>query len=300
MEGIFNATIFSGEEVEKYRSSYEKQKVEIFEECQAQYPNAEITNYVILEMKRIKREDKACEKCKCAPCQKTHNKYYRHKIICDGTKINIYVTECPFMSAAKLQRKINSQFKKSQIPAKYIGKTFEDYEVTGANEKAVNWAKYKIENLQKGMYFYGSPGVGKTFLVSIMAQEYLKRGKSVIFIDVPNLLEKLRSTYDKGSENTIDEMMESLTRVEILILDDLGAENSTEWAIEKLYLIINGRYISNRLTIVTSNYNLNDVAVRMNAKKVEGGRITGDRIASRVKEMCNVCKIDGADRRIKK
>ena len=108
----------------------------------------------------------------------------------------------------------------------------------------------------------------------------------------------MRGSFKEDSENRIEEMMKTLTEAEVLFLDDLGTENGTEWAIERLYLIINSRYTTRRLTFVTSNYNLNELAARLNTPKNGKPGITGNRIASRLKEITKTAILQGKDRRL--
>lgn len=103
----------------------------------------------------------------------------------------------------------------------------------------------------------GERGVGKTHLAYAIAQTVLQRGMSVYAKSVPELLDAIRAGYDSGAYQSI---IESLAKVEMLVLDDLGAQSDTAWTGEKLYEIINARYRNNGLMVVTTNYALDDPA----------------------------------------
>ena len=129
----------------------------------------------------------------------------------------------------------------------------------------------------------------------------MKKHKSVIFGDVPSLLDDLKSTFDAKTKN-LDDLMESLTAADLLVLDDLGTEVPTEWACERIYLIINQRYNAEKPMIVTSNFRLGEIGRRMNKpKKRETVEpiITGNRIVSRLAQMCNRVELRGEDWRLK-
>lgn len=99
----------------------------------------------------------------------------------------------------------------------------------------------------------GAPGTGKTHLAAAIANHRLTVGSSVFFAVVPDLLDHLRSAFAPSSEVPYNEMFETIREVELLVLDDLGAQNSTAWATEKLFQLINHRYNYRMPTVITTN-----------------------------------------------
>ena len=191
---------------------------------------------------------------------------------------------------------LNRKFKAAKIPPLYRDKTFADFKVNGDNAQAVQAAKNFLKNQQGGLFLCGKPGRGKTFLASIVTQEFLKLDKSVIFSDVPTLLEILRNSFDDRNTKILD-LMDDLIKVDLLVLDDLGTENPTEWAVERIYTIINQRYNEEKSLIVTSNFFLGDLSERLNAPKNASSNknITGSRIVSRLAQMCERVELKGKD-----
>ena len=112
----------------------------------------------------------------------------------------------------------------------------------------------------------GNHGTGKTHLAVAIANYRLERGSPSIFIVVPDLLDRLRATFSPTSDVSYDELFESAREVELLILDDLGAQSSTPWAQEKLYQIINERYNRRLPTVMTSNMRLDDMEMRLRSR----------------------------------
>ena len=102
------------------------------------------------------------------------------------------------------------------------------------------------------LLFAGERGCGKTHLAVAIANECLRQGKQVFYAFVPTLLDHLRATYGPNSMVGFDELFEQVLNAHILILDDLGSENSTPWAEEKLYQIIVHRHEARFPTIITT------------------------------------------------
>ncbi len=119
------------------------------------------------------------------------------------------------------------------------------------------------------LLLHGGYGCGKTHLAAAIANECLGRSHSVVFVNTPDLLDHLRSTFSPSSEIDYDELFEQVRSVPVLILDDLGAESPTAWAQEKLYQILNYRYNEKLPTVVTSNQDLNRIEPRIRSRLVD-------------------------------
>ena len=128
------------------------------------------------------------------------------------------------------------------------------------------------------MLFTGQVGSGKTYLACCIANALLKKGKGVLFAVVPDLLDEIRSTYDPGrssGELTEFDHVERARQAPLLVLDDLGAHNYTDWTRNKIYSIINYR-LNHRLPVVATT--------NISPENLEG--YLGERTTSRLLEMC--------------
>jgi DNA replication protein DnaC len=133
-------------------------------------------------------------------------------------------------------------------------KTFENFNPAVPGVQGAFYAAQKYAERPQGwMVIFGNYGAGKTHLAAATANELLKNHYRVLFAVVPDLLDHLRATFGPTSEIEYDERFEAIRDVQVLILDDLGTENTTPWAREKLYQIFNHRYVERLPTIVTSN-----------------------------------------------
>lgn len=146
----------------------------------------------------------------------------------------------------------------------------------------------------KGLFFEGQPGVGKTHLaVAVLKQVVQTTGARGLFYDTRDLLRVIRSTYDPSIRTTELEIVRPVMTAELLVLDDLGAEKTSEWVEETMNLIVNTRYNERRVTIFTSNYEDIPDDSEPNALVFR----IGHRMRSRLHEMCEFVVLDGADYR---
>lgn len=276
--------------VSRLRESYER-------EIRLRYANIPLSGLDIRKIHEADLDAKACADCSGFPCRKRSMHGITPVVKVDGGIVRVRSVICPFARQYAQQCAYNRNFANAKIPPIYAGKTFADYQIDGSNKAAVGWARNTI-GTGEGLYVFGEPGTGKTMLAAIIGQELLRLGKSVIFGDVPTLLDALKSTFD--GEGRLVELMRSLADVDALILDDLGTEQPTEWAVERLYKIINERYVSQRTTIVTSNFAPKDTADRLNKPKNGASGVSGSRIISRLQQMCRIAQIGGTDRRLRR
>lgn len=137
-------------------------------------------------------------------------------------------------------------------------KTFETFHtnVPGVEEAysaALSFAEDPAHSPNHWLVLVGETGVGKTHLAASIAHRRLAAQESVFFAVVPDLLDHLRAAFAPSAEVPYNEMFDTIREVGTLILDDLGSENNTGWATEKLFQIINHRYNHRMPTVVTTN-----------------------------------------------
>jgi DNA replication protein DnaC len=132
----------------------------------------------------------------------------------------------------------------------------------GAYEEAQRYA----ENPQRWLILLGGYGCGKTHLAAAIANRVMERGQAVLFVTVPDLLDYLRATYSPNSPVRYDERFDQVRNAPLLVLDDLGTQNATQWAMEKLFQILNYRYNAKLPTVVTSNYQPEEIDLRIRSR----------------------------------
>lgn len=130
---------------------------------------------------------------------------------------------------------------------------------------ALNQATHFSQNPNGWLFLMGTYGCGKTHLAAAIANEVLSNGTPVLFLTVPDLLDWLRYSY--GSQETnFEERFEEIRNMRLLVLDDLGTQNATPWAEEKLYQILNHRYINRLPTVITSNQDFIELEGRIRSR----------------------------------
>ncbi len=122
---------------------------------------------------------------------------------------------------------------------------------------------------QGWLFLQGTYGSGKTHLAVAIANYRLELGEPVLFMTVPDLLDHLRATFSPDAPVEYDELFERIRTTPLLILDDLGTESSTPWAQEKLYQLLNHRYLHRLSTVITTNSDLERIDPRIRSRLVD-------------------------------
>ena len=186
---------------------------------------------------------------------------------------------CPCGAWEKAQSR--SSVNRARIPKRYLGKTLDSFENrkgdpvrTALKQGAKSWAT-DFANADRGLLLHGVTGCGKTHIAIGILHEVITRGHSGLYCNVTDLLTRLRHSYHSEAEEREERILEEADNVDLLVLDDMGAEAVTDWVRDRLYLIVNRRYESQKLLIVTTNCDHAELRERI-----------GRRTASRLYEMC--------------
>jgi DNA replication protein DnaC len=168
--------------------------------------------------------------------------------------------------------------------------TWERFQATDENREAFE-AVRAFDIFKQSLYLFGECGVGKSHLASLIIREAVSRDlRSIIQTEPSQMLRSITSALHEGAEAE-ERAINRFVNSSLLVLDDLGTEKVTDYKLEKLYEVINGRDKAMKPgLVITSNYSVQRLAERLN----------DDRIASRLGGMCVVKKVGGQDWRLAK
>jgi DNA replication protein DnaC len=237
----------------------------------------------------LRRDDAASAACPLAKCDGTG------WIDADGGAVE----PCECRSIVRTRSRARGLA--STIPARYRGVSFDrpplsdmarQPETRNVVAAVREYADDVERRLDEGasLWLTGEVGTGKTTLAMAVSAAATNAGRSVAIYSLPRLLARIRRTYDGDSgQDSYLAFFERLTSVDLLHIDDLGAEKRSDWVLEQLYAIVDERYGSQRSMLVTTNLEETDLEQQI-----------GQRTVSRLVEMCGALgplRIQGRDHR---
>jgi DNA replication protein DnaC len=225
----------------------------------------------------------------CAVCEGTG---WKAVVAPDGAR---RMARCDCWREEIVRRRLSD----ARIPTRYQHCDLSNF-VTYANEKllrAVAGVRKFAEAfpvVNKGLFLIGRPGIGKSHLaVAALKHAIMSSGARGLFYDVRELLKVIRSTYNPQTRTAEMDVLRPVLEADLLVLDDLGAEKTSEWVEETLNLVVNTRYNERRPSIFTSNYEEKEPTGAGDSLLER----VGFRIHSRLYEMCEFLEFDGCDYR---
>ncbi len=211
--------------------------------------------------------------------------------------------EARIAKAKAAQERYEKLLGKSGMGKRFLQRTFDTYECeTQDQQRAFRVARRFAETFKErlkdglGLYIEGTNGTGKTHLAAAIALHLMREYHTVIFRTYGDLLDEVKKTFDREGGATEYELSQLYRNCDLLIIDDLGKEQCTDWSVSFLYGVINDRYESMLPTIITTNY---DVEGLIKALTPTG---TGDSqkakaIVSRLSEASHVLTMQWTDHR---
>jgi DNA replication protein DnaC len=194
------------------------------------------------------------------------------------------------------------------IPPRYLNCEFSTYNtnVNASSERPKfaieKWAnQYPLS--RTGLLIAGESGLGKTHLAVSALKQILRKGVCSLFCDYRELLKQIQDSYNPSVETAELEILRPVMETEVLLLDDLGAVRPSQWVFDTVSVLLNARYNGKLTTIITTNFtdkpaaNPELPAARAAGRKETLGDRIGDRMRSRLAEMCSLVVLEGEDYR---
>jgi DNA replication protein DnaC len=183
-----------------------------------------------------------------------------------------------------------------------------DHSISFAQLTAARFVEEYDPREGKGLLLVGGIGTGKTHLaVGILKELIAARNRNCLFCDYRELLKQIQNSYNNSVQATELEVLRPVFETDVLVLDELGAVKPSEWVWDTVSLILNTRYNDNRTTIITTNFADEPAAgavrslspARAATREESLGDRIGERMRSRLHEMCRIVKMEGPDFRQK-
>lgn len=221
------------------------------------------------------------------PCEQCHDSYWISDVV-DGLD---RARRCDCWRASMTARLLAV----SRIPRRYQHCELSNFEQSyDSLREAHRRARAFVDQfpvVQKGLLLRGRHGVGKTHLaVAILKHVIRDKGARGYFYETRELLKLVRDSFASGETSELD-VLRPVLDADVLVLDDLGAEKTSEWVQETLGLVVNTRYSEQRATIFTTNLGNGQALDDLNSMRVQ----LGERTRSRLLEMCHDIEMEGPD-----
>jgi DNA replication protein DnaC len=203
---------------------------------------------------------------------------FRGRLSREGVNHELVVryAPCRRMTMIAFAKRSEGLIESSRMPTALRAKTLDEYKTSPANLEAFRAVRRALQDPRVGLVLAGPHKVGKTHLGAALVNARVSTGRPALFLVVPELLDELRKT--KGRD---DALVDLLVTTPLLVLDDLGAERSTDFALEQLFLVTNGRVNQGRQLVVTTNYTTPEQLIAQ-----LGGSVSARRVVERIAAAC--------------
>jgi DNA replication protein DnaC len=168
-----------------------------------------------------------------------------------------------------------------RLPKRFREVSFEREPIASMNDSLIREVRTYVRSIRerldegRGIWFVGGVGTGKTTLAMLISKAAMEADRTVAIYSLPRLLALLRDTYDDDEQYSLNELIDRLCSVDLLHIDDVGAEQSSPWVLEQLYTIVNTRYEDGKALLLTTNLDRKALVEQI-----------GPRTVSRIYEIC--------------
>ena len=209
-------------------------------------------------------------------CPRCHDQGYLRRDVTAGESDFGRPVECP--CGIVQTRRMRRIWASSEIPPTMRGYSLASFVLRSGKQQLVDDVRAVWAESDRWLLLTGSVGLGKTGLAVSLLLEAMHAGADGLYVVMPSFLSRIRATYtrskdDDGTDET--DVLASVIAAPVLVLDDVGKVTLTEWGQEKLFTVVNERYIAGRRTIVTTNLDTEDGSLEGHLWPATWDRIRG-------------------------
>ena len=243
---------------------------------------------------------KKCENCKCLnECKNEVNGcvYYPEK---KDDKLDFNYVACKYKNKYIEESKINKSFTLG-ISNEIKNASMSEIDINDKKRiELIKWLKNfydEYPNSKKGLYLHGSFGSGKTYLIAALLNELAKKNYKTVIMYYPEMLTRLKSTFDNTNES-YNEIFYKIKTSDILLIDDIGAETVTNWSRDEILgTILQYRMEHELATFITSNLTIEELELHLSLVKNNMDKVKARRIIERIKQLTTDMELISVNRR---
>lgn len=265
--------------------------------------NRQAVDRQLIKLYEYKSQNKSCENCqKGGGCSKNILPGYKPRIEIDGENIHLSYEKCQYTLLREEQQERTNRIKSLYMPkeilhasiAKIHGSDPKRHQAIVAMSDFLNQAKDSLP--EKGLYFHGPFGVGKTYFLGAIANELADRKIASMLIYMPEFVREIKASI---KDDSIGEKIEQFKQIPVLMIDDIGAESISAWfRDEVLGSILQYRMMEGSPTFFSSNYSLDQLEKHLSTTtRGDIERVKAGRIIERINQVSNPVEIDGESQR---
>ncbi|KOP83695.1 primosomal protein DnaI [Bacillus sp. FJAT-21945] len=263
---------------------------------------ADMINKSLIKLFDYAQQSKECNQCPSLEGCKNVMKGYHPKLVIQRGSIDLHYDKCPRKVMADEKRKNEKLIQSLYVPSDILHASFdsiyEDDDRIDAVQKAASFLmSYKPDSKQKGLYFYGMFGVGKSFLLGAIANELAKKKVSSMIVYVPEFLREMKSSI---ADSSLNDKIAAIKKVPVLMFDDIGAETMSSWTRDEvLGPILQFRMLESLPTFFTSNFDFHELEHHLSySQRGEEEKMKARRIMERIKYLAEPVLVEGPNRRV--
>ncbi|KQL20772.1 primosomal protein DnaI [Cytobacillus solani] len=263
---------------------------------------ADMINKSLIKLYEYTQQCKECNQCSSLDNCINMMKGYHPKLVIQRGSIDLHYDKCPRKVMDDEKRKNEKLIQSLYVPSDILHASFdsiyEDDDRIDAVQKAASFLmSYKPDSKQKGIYFYGKFGVGKSYLLGAIANELAKKKVSSMIVYVPEFLREMKSSI---ADSTLNDKIAAIKKVPVLMFDDIGAETMSSWTRDEvLGPILQFRMLESLPTFFTSNFDFHELEHHLSySQRGEEEKMKARRIMERIKYLAESVLVEGPNRRV--